>query len=296
MTLARARLFELSGEARNVRTKNGRELRLVYKPLPQGHIRTPFGACPWTAGKRAASGNYDLRPSAPDVFDQGQTGACEGHMHACCAATAFAAAGSPLPFVPSPAELYRNGRAVDRIPRIDGTFDPLVDEGAYTSSVTRAMQTFGVRAMGPMAPDGRYSDADPSNINDEPGLLDVEEELPHVPIGERAIADCSTGRSVEAVMADIRAALASKMPVGFGTFVDSAFMNWTPGDGPFGACDLHDPNGGGHAISILAANSDGTFIVRNSWSRDWGASGDIYVTSAFLQQISDITVFVPELR
>lgn len=216
-------------------------------------------------------------------------------MHARCVTTAFAAAGRPLGFVVSPAELYRNGRAVDRVPHPDGRFDALVDEGAFTSSVTRAMQTYGVRPIGPMATDGRFSDADPATINDEPTLADVEVERRKVPLGERAIVDCSTGRDVAAVIEDIRTAIGAGYPVGFGAFVDTRFMNWTPAAGPMGACNVNDPNGGGHAISILEALSDGTLWVDNSWSESWGAAGRILVGPAFVQQITDITVFVPEL-
>lgn len=284
-----------SGIPRFAQLPDGRQLRLVYKPLPFGHKRVRLGACRWTTGLAAATGDVDLRPWAPPVMDQGQTGACTGHEGSCCATTAFARAGRPLPFVVSPSELYRNGRRYDQVPRPDGSFFPLEDNGAYISSVTASMNTWGVTAIKAPTADGRYSDADTVTINDEPKLDDALAEAQVIPIGERAIADCSTGRPVDAVLADIRAALAAGYPVGFGAFVATSFMNWDPSQGPIGAQDLADPQGGGHAITVLGITGD-SLIVRNSWGESWGDAGNCLVGPAFVAQITDVTSYVPMLE
>jgi len=85
-----------------------------YIPDPAGHMRTPFRSesrvAPVASASLAAAGLAAIKRH----FDPGQTGSCTGHSLAATIATAFAAAGTPLPFIPSPTGIYTNGRAVDR--------------------------------------------------------------------------------------------------------------------------------------------------------------------------------------
>lgn len=274
-----------------------------WRPNPRTHRRTLFGACRWTVGAWSAvttPAAVSLASFAPEVFDQGQTGSCTGHGTATGLATTFAAGGAPLPWVPSPAEIYRNGRAIDRVRRPDGSLAPLADEGAEPNQVIRAIQALGIRSMRARPSDGRYSDADPATINAEPMLDDLELERLVVPVGERAIAGVGDGAILDQVVDGLRRALAGGFAVGLGVYVDTAFENWDPQTGPQGACDPNDPEGGGHWLCVIGYHTEPTgsttFQIRNSWSRAWGLAGDIEVTPAFIGQCQDLTVFVPELE
>jgi hypothetical protein len=164
-----------------------------YKPDPDGHRRTPFHRLAARLGFAAAmlASSVSLEPHAPPVMDQGAgehgTGSCTGHAASCASVTSCAAAGRPLPFVPSPAEGYRNGRAIDRDPSIPLEQQRLTDDGAQPNQVWRGYSEFGVTAIKAPTPDGRYSDADPSTINDEPELGDLEDEALTLLVNEYGI-------------------------------------------------------------------------------------------------------------
>jgi len=214
--------------------------------------------------------------------------------------TSFSAAGSVLPFVPSPAELYRNGRAIDRVRRRDGTFSPLTDDGAEPNQVMRAVQAIGIKAISAPTTDGRYSDAETGTINVEPTLGNIETERLVIPVAERAIISVADGADIAEVVGGLRRALAGGFAVGFGIYVDTAFEDWSPQKGPMGPCDPRDPNGGGHWMCMLGYYTQPTgatvFQWRNSWGRDWGLNGDIDATEALVAQGEDFTVFVPQLQ
>ena len=273
-----------------------------WKPNPASHVRTFFGACRWTVDAAAAAAtpaSMSLESFAPEVLDQGQTGSCTGHGTATALYTSFVAAGVPLKFIPSPAEIYRNGRAIDRVPRSDGTFALLTDDGAEPNQVIRAVQTIGIRPMRAPTKDGRYSDVEPSTVNDNPMLGDVMVERLTVPIGERGIQSVGAGASIDEVVLLMRQALAAGFAICKGNFVDTDYENWSPSKGPMGACDLRDPNGGGHWTTTLGYYTDASgrtiFIDRGSWGRAYGLNGNVEVLPAFIAQAQDITAFVPEL-
>jgi len=215
-----------------------------------------------------------------------------------CLCTSFAAAGTPIGFVPSTDALYKNVRSLARERDVDGRFPELQDEGTYPTVGLAAVNAYGVRPS--RVPGGTDISEDPEVLNAEPTLLDEEEASKFVPVGDLAIEDCSYGRPVNDVIAEIVKALTAPKPmaVGFGTFVDSKFMNHRASDPPMGACNLADPYGGGHAISIMGhrTESNGTvsLLVDNSWGPDWCDSGAIWVSPAFISQITDIMVWAPK--
>lgn len=292
MSHARAKLLELAGTRREATLPDGRVVALAYKPNTRPPARR-FALHPAASSPVPASS--DLRPFAPPVLDQGQTGSCTGHAMAAAVATSFAASGTPLGFVPSPSEIYRNGRALERVPKLDGSFDQLQDNGAEPALVLAAVNTYGVEPT--HAADGASSDADPATINDEPTLYDLERERDVRPVDDVEIEDCKNGRPVADVCADIARALGSRRAVTFGTWVSTSFFNYAPGT-VLGSQDLNDPQGGGHAICFLGhrTEADGSlsFRVRNSWSASWGDAGDAWVGPAFVAQITDIEAIEPK--
>lgn len=271
-------------------------MKFGYIKNPKGHQRTLF-AVHAAAAVTTTPPSASCEPFSPEVLDQGDTGSCTGHGTATGIATAFAACGVLLPFLPSPAEIYRNGRAIDRVRRPDGLFDKLEDEGAMPNQVLRAVHEYGVR--GTSALDGKSSDVDPATVNDEPKLGDLEVEHFTIPVGEYAIRSVEDGAALASVVENMRKALSAAphgLPVGAGTFVDTAFMNWDGTQPPLGACNQNDPDGGGHWFCFLGYRTDAhgktIFRIRNSWGQGWGLGGDIEVTEAFLAHCTDLSVYV----
>jgi hypothetical protein len=220
-------------------------------------------------------------------MDQGDTGSCTGHGTAC---GIYTTCGDKLGFVPSPDGIYRNARCVDRAAKHhSGALPKLSDDGAFIDIVMRGITAYGIRPIDAPTSDGRYSDCEPSSINDEEMLGDAEIEATTLLIGEYAITATGALR-----IQQMRQALAAGYAITFGAFVDMAFENWTPDLPPQGACDPNDPNGGGHCMCVIGYQTevDGktTFIVRNSWGATWGAGGNILVSEDFVATMEDVTV------
>ncbi len=192
----------------------------------------------------------------------------------------LSAQGRPLAWVPSPGEIYRNGRAIDR----DVSLPPLTDDGAEPNQVWRAVREFGVRAMGPMASDGRYSDADPATVNDEPKLGDLEAEALELFLGDYGITTTGTSR-----IADVRVALAANKPITIAIAGGSdAFQSYMTGVLPA----LNSPLD--HYVFLWGyetlANGKTVFHGRNSWSESWGLAGDFMLSEAALAELGDLVV------
>lgn len=263
-----------------------------YIPNPKGHKIASFRLHPASVPPSSPP-SVNLSKFAPPVMDQGGTGSCTGHGRSCTIYTTFAAAGMPLAFVPSPAEFYRNALAVARI---DNAF-PLQDIGAMPADVTTGIRLFGTRPIQAPTADGRYSDADPATILDEPKLSDLETESRVKLLDEYAIQTVEDGASPADVIANVRKALAANLAVEICAFVDSKMESWSPTMPPQGECDESDPNGGGHCMSLLGYDTtpDGETIgrIRNSWGIGWGEGGDFYAAESFIASATALTVYNP---
>lgn len=218
---------------------------------------------------------HDLSEHTPQVLDQGQTGSCEGHAGSGAIYTSLSAQGHPLPWIPSQADIYLNARCIDRGAKFS---ERLQDEGTETNSVIRAISEFGIRPMGSLAA-GRFSDVseDPAELNAEPRLAELEQDAHSLVLGAYRVTSTGSERD-----ADVKAAIAAGFAVRVDSFVDTAFEDWTPAKEPFGIPEYDDPRGGGHALYAIAYTPY-FYVLRNSWG-DWGDSGNIRVSSAFIAQ------------
>ena len=228
---------------------------------------------------------------------------CTGHGSADGVNIAFAAAGAPLPFRCSPAEAYRNGRAIDRIFVGGRPTTDLKDEGARPWAVIKAVNTIGVCPT--KAADGVSSDDDEATVNDEAMLGTVEVERQTVPIGEYGIPSVGEGASLAEVVTNVKAALASSLPVGLGCNAEGPFQTWT---GPTAYTPPADAPPPDHWVILIGYRQNAAgrteFLLKNSWGADWGCSvthggrtlfGCMWVSEAFLATCDDLTVYVPEL-
>ena len=259
---------------------------LGYRPDPE-HLRARhrlLSARPLSQllGVSSTPPSVDLRPLLPPVFDQGQTGACTGHALAAGVYAACTTAGKSLAFVPSPADLYRLERCLERAAAGDLSA-PLTDGGAMPSDGLLALARFGVRPMGGPTSDGRFSDADLATINAEPELEGIEAETFAGLVVGLAIA--SVG---DQLLADVQAALASNLPITLSVPGGSpAFQNYT-GAGVIGAINAELD----HYVTLAGYERapDGAvkFRLRNSWGEGWGDGGYAWIDPGFLAICGDL--------
>lgn len=218
----------------------------------------------------------DLRSFAPYVLDQGSSSSCVGHGTATGIATSCAVAGAPLTFVPSPAGIYVNAVALERGDPLAG---PLKDEGSMPALAMRGLTEFGIR---PLLPTGARTDVvQGGGVLPEPVLSELELAGDYLYVGWYEIGNADEARQ----------AIAAGAPVGVGTYVDSSFMNWTPGRAPIGRMNEDDPNGGGHWTVLLGSEAGSFFWLRNSWGPGWGDAGDALVSDDFVNQADQLIAF-----
>jgi hypothetical protein len=221
------------------------------------------------------------------IEDQGQTSSCTGHGTSQGLWTAFAAAGQPLPWVPSPGGIYKLARAVARVPNANGSLPELTDDGAMPSDVMSAISTWGIRAMQGPTLDGRSSDVTPGNVNDQENLAQLQQDGARIVTGEYRIEETSP-----TVVEQVCTAIAAGIPVGVSFFCDGAFENWTAGQAPIGVPNMDDSSGGGHWVVLTSfwTAPGGVRVVRgpNSWGPGWGDRGHFEANENWLRSAWDL--------
>lgn len=272
-------------------------LRLGVRPVSGGRLSAALPA------------EASLESSEAPILNQGPTGSCTGHGTSQGLWTTFQASGRPLLWVPSPKRTYFLGRAYARAATTpEGQPMPaLTDSGAMPADVMAALPVDGVRAMRGPTSDGRNSDVDPATIDAEETVADEESGLQALVTGQYRIDPSAPDASDQ-----VAASVVSRAAVGVGGFVDTAFMNWEPGDPPLGPPDTSDPQGGGHWITLTsfragsaAARSfpasvgdvtKATLAPRitrgpNSWGPDWGDRGHFEVDDGWIGALWDIYTY-----
>lgn len=258
-----------------------------YISDPITHKRAKYRAS--REGIAALPKSASLLPFAVVVLDQNQTGSCTGGSTAAALATALSAKGTPLPWIPSPKGIYTLGRAVDRVPDSHGVLPPLSDNGAQPNQVMRGITEWGIRPMGPLV-QGCYYDCDPSDVNEEPTLGELEDDAKNLILGEHAITTTGVQR-----ITDICTAIASRKPVTVAIAGGSdAFQEYTGGILPA----LHAPLD--HYVWILGYETDAhgqcIITVRNQWGPSWGESGNVRLSEAAVQELGDLVVLDVHLK
>lgn len=274
-------------------------------------------------GSQAIPEAGDLSAFRSPVLDQGLSSACIGHGSSQLNDTALRAAGIAVPWDlngvkcnSSPYHVYGN----TRVEELQSSTDPLQDTGAMPSDIIVALAKYGARGMAltpglvnGLTPDGRNSDIWTSedvfdqpgvaaNVNVKPDQQDEEEGVANLIAGEYSI---SVGQSGAGGTDDQMAQVISivKRPVGVGLFVDSAFIQWTPDQGPIDTINMQDPQGGGHWVCVdsyttmtVGGVTQRVYSVTNSWSQAWGAGGVGLITAhALATSMSDCIAWTVRL-
>ncbi|HWF27238.1 MAG TPA: C1 family peptidase [Mycobacterium sp.] len=201
---------------------------------------------------------YDLRPSMPAVYDQGQLGSCTGN--AIAAAMEYERDRQGLSdFVPSRLFIYYNERA------LEGTVSS--DSGAVIRDGIKAVNREGV------CPETLW----PYDI----GVFTVKP-----PKRCYVAAKKDTAVQYEAIqtLGDLKDAIASNLPVVFGFTVYQSFESQSVAQ--TGVMPMPKPSEatvGGHAVVAVGySDPKGHLIVRNSWGPSWGDRGYFYMPYEYL--------------
>lgn len=242
-------------------------------------------------------------PLAPRL-DQGQSGSCTWAATSAAIWVACKSLGSPLAFLPSQRVGYAIVRALERKAAGLPVSTPLEDGGADLEDVFEVMRDWGIAPMErPITPDGRFydiwtgDDAPNGNVNDEPGLDELEAADPvRVLVDVRMHTISLTEATAPSYMA-LALSAQPALPVLACGLVDTAFMQLGPND-VMGAPNLRDKNGGGHAFWFsayrTAASGELEFKLENSWGASWAADGAVWVSEAFVRVMW--AAYVPDAK
>ena len=195
--------------------------------------------------------SVDLRPQCPDVYDQGQLGSCTAN--AIGGALQFDQMKQQLPnFVPSRLFIYYNERVMEN------TVDS--DSGAQIRDGIKSVGKLGACHEQPSWP---YDIAKFSTKPPKPCYVEA--------LKNRAILY----QRLTPTLNQLRGCLASGYPFVFGFTVYQSFESQevaTTGHAPLpGASETVL---GGHAVAAVGYDdAQQWFIVRNSWSANWGMKG-----------------------
>jgi C1A family cysteine protease len=201
---------------------------------------------------------YDLRPSMPPVYDQGQLGSCTGN--AIAAAMEFERDRQGLSdFVPSRLFIYYNERA------LEGTVSS--DSGAVIRDGIKVVNSQGV------CPETLW----PYDI----GVFTVKPP-------KRCYVAAKKDKAVqyEAIhtLGDLKDAIASNLSVVFGFTVYQSFESRSVAQtGVMPMPKRGEATVGGHAVVAVGySDPKGHLIVRNSWGPSWGDHGYFYMPYEYL--------------
>jgi C1A family cysteine protease len=213
------------------------------KPDPRDHVYKP------RAVHRPRS--VDLRSKLPPCWDQGQLGSC----------TAFALTGAVAflhGFVGSQLWLYYKERALEHSIKDDA--------GAEIRDGIKVLAKKGLPPLQVWPYDvAKFAKRPPAKATAaaKKELISEYRRLN----GPSDYLDC----------------LASGSPFVIGITVYQSFeSNAVANTGEVLMPRAGEPDLGGHAICVVGYREDGHFIVRNSWSTDWGDSGHLYLPPDYL--------------
>jgi hypothetical protein len=244
------------------------------------HKKALFGALHPSAPAPAYPAAAALRPYKPPTFDQGATSSCTGHATVALifVAMAVALSGGRPSWIGSPWDAYANARCEEQPG--DG---PLDDVGAAIADMMLAIARVGVRAIGALADDGRFSDVTPANVTRRPTLADDVAAAKHPILGPEHL-DPEAPDFLDQVAASIGA---FRCGVSAGIHANRAFQYWKAGDAPVDdATGFSDEDGHNVAVLDYRTEADGSlsFWLLSSWSDDFGEDGGAWVTGAWLQR------------
>lgn len=209
------------------------------------------GALLGVGGTAAPSKSAGVAQWASAPLDQGGTSSCVGHAIALQLYCRMSAAGISQ-VMPSPLEIYYNGRAING--------DQGVDDGSRPRDVYRACRKHGYCAYDLWPTESR------TPLEQPPWSV------------QRLSVDCgdleyyAIDGMGESYAERIRQALHYVYPVTFAMDVDDSYMQYSGGLWK----GMAGPRVGGHEQCALEYDELGVW-VQNSWGNGWGVSGRAHI-------------------
>jgi C1A family cysteine protease len=202
----------------------------------------------------------DLRPYCSAVEDQGQTNSCTGHaIVGAMECDANIQGETPIEY--SRLFVYWNER------NLEGTTNQ--DGGAELRDGIKMVAQYG-------ACEEKLWPFDESKVLEKPSLEAFEDALKHKAIRYEAIE-----QNQDALLHCLGL---NQRPVVFGLMIFESFESQEVADsGIVPMPQWHERSMGGHALLIVGYDLDKQmFLIRNSWSKDWGQQGYCWVPFAYI--------------
>jgi len=201
----------------------------------------------------------DLRPFMPPVYNQGNLGSCTAN--GVCALLQYMAMQTGVTFsriAPSRLFVYFNTRS------LEGTINE--DAGGMIRDAVKAANRWGA----------------PSEVPTWPYVEDHFTMRPSPAAYKEAERDQALAYKRVSNVIEIEHALASKLPVVFGTTLYDSF-NKVEADGIVHMPATTEQPMGGHCMVIVGFDrAKQHFIVRNSWGKEWGKEGYCFFPYAYI--------------
>lgn len=253
-----------------------------------GHIFDPaghrYGRSHALVGVSKPPTSASLESFLPSVKDQGRRGRCVGFA----TSESVFTSGKGSIFLPSPTDIYRLARAIDRARRGDGSLPPLIDEGSMPNQAIRAMAEFGVRPYRQTVDGADYDGPNISEdeLNREPAEDEVQDEgVTHI------ISPYAIDENADDFEQQFKLGIASGYAVGYAIQADQPFELYS--GGVLGA--QQGRSLGGHDVMAYGyeVTPDGEIYIdnQNSWGIGWGISGRFRGNRAFMGRMQDVIMF-----
>jgi C1A family cysteine protease len=202
----------------------------------------------------------DLRQHCPEVYNQGQLGSCTAN--AIGAMYEFVQLKeNNTSFMPSRLFIYYNER------EIEGTIS--VDSGAHIRDGMKTVSKTGVCSEG-----------------DWPYLISRFAKKPPAPCYKTAIAhQVVSYKRIEQTTRQLKTCLAEGYPFVFGFTVFEQFESAeTARTGIVRMPTKGEKALGGHAVTCVGYDDEKqSFLIRNSWGKDWGIDGYFWMPYAYVE-------------
>lgn len=238
--------------------------KLGYRPDPPDKRDLNALSLPFLAAAELPRA-HTLRPLVQQVLDQGSTSSCVAHAFAQAICVAEHYVGITLP-LPSRLYIYANAR------KQHSTI--LTDDGTYLRSAANGLAKLGA----PPEVDWPFSTSW-LKVNRMPPFQAFMSAHSRRGGGYFRISEQDDAR-----ITAVKRAIASGLPVTFGTQVSHKFLDAT-GSKTITKPETFEPIAGGHAMCIVGYETlaQGTlFEVVNSWGQGWRDNGFFRMTDEYL--------------
>ncbi|MES2377019.1 MAG: C1 family peptidase [Bacteroidota bacterium] len=210
--------------------------------------------------------HVDLRPSFPEVYDQGQLGSCTANAIAGAFQFELIRQNATV-FMPSRLFIYYNERVIENTVNVDA--------GAYLRDGMKTLSNWGV-----------------CTESNWPYIVNEFTKKPYESCYQTALDHKATSyQRVIRQLEQMKACLADGYPFVFGFTVYNSFESREVTH--TGVVNMPASNEyvvGGHAVLAVGYHEDSKrFIVRNSWGNTWGSSGYFTIPYEYLlnEKLSD---------